>query len=42
VLPSTPEAALEDLLDGCDVAALVELSRRLAEECERRAREEAT
>jgi Flp pilus assembly protein TadD len=40
-LPATPEAALEDLLDGCDVAQLVELSRRLAEECDHRAREES-
>jgi tetratricopeptide (TPR) repeat protein len=36
-LPHTPTADLEDLLDGCDVAALVTLCRRLADECERRA-----
>ncbi len=36
-LPTTPEPDLTDLLDGCDVAQLVVLCRRLAEECERRA-----
>lgn len=36
-LPATPEADLQALLDGCDVAELVSLCRRLADECERRA-----
>jgi chemotaxis protein methyltransferase CheR len=39
-LPQTPESELADLLDGCDVAQLVALCRRLADECDRRASEE--
>jgi hypothetical protein len=41
-LPHTPESELVDLLDGCDVAQLVTLCRRLADECDRRASEETT
>jgi chemotaxis protein methyltransferase CheR len=41
-LPQTPESELVDLLDGCDVAQLVTLCRRLADECDRRACEETT
>jgi chemotaxis protein methyltransferase CheR len=41
-LPQTPESELVDLLDGCDVAQLVALCRRLADECDRRASEEMT
>lgn len=41
-LPQTPESELVDLLDGCDVAQLVTLCRRLADECDRRASEETT
>jgi len=37
VLPATPEDDLHDLLDGCDVAALIALCDRLAVECEERA-----
>ncbi|MDA8435844.1 MAG: protein-glutamate O-methyltransferase CheR [Actinomycetales bacterium] len=36
-LPQTDPAELHDLLDGCDVAQLVALCRRLADECDRRA-----
>ena len=36
-LPHTPASDLVPLLDGCDVAQLVTLSRRLADECDRRA-----
>ncbi len=39
-LPTTPESELVDLLDGCDVAQLVALCRRLADECDRRAVQE--
>jgi tetratricopeptide (TPR) repeat protein len=39
-LPATPEADLQELLDGCDVDQLVVLCKRLADECERRATEE--
>ncbi|MBI1378109.1 MAG: hypothetical protein GC157_11600 [Frankiales bacterium] len=39
-LPQTPPADLVDLLDGCDVAQLVALCRRLADQCDRRAAEE--
>jgi chemotaxis protein methyltransferase CheR len=39
-LPGTPESDLADLLDGCDVAQLVTLCRRLADECDRRVAEE--
>jgi chemotaxis protein methyltransferase CheR len=35
-LPQTPESELVTLLDGCDVAQLVTLCRRLADECDRR------
>jgi chemotaxis protein methyltransferase CheR len=41
-LPQTPEYELVDLLDGCDVAQMVALCRRLADECDRRASEEPT
>jgi chemotaxis protein methyltransferase CheR len=41
-LPGSPESELVDLLDGCDVAELVTLCRRLADECDGRAREATT
>jgi tetratricopeptide (TPR) repeat protein len=40
-LPQTAQAELDDLLDGCDVQQLVTLCRRLADECERHAAQDA-
>ena len=39
-LPQSDPGDLAELLDGCDVAQLVALCRRLADECDRRAVEE--